>query len=171
MNMKQFIITIPNPLSGEGSRGVENRVAPQGETSVTTLMAYAESEASVRKLVRTEFATGHVPDGTEVLYVTDEPRVKGEMLFNISDTFKDEFSKVIIRQLTNAEKAVELLGNDYAFINERGEVMVLLMQLHRFNGKSMYTALEPKNIDSLAEHYDADKYVFEYAERLKNGAV
>ena len=151
MDMKQFIITIPNPFTGEGSRGVKNRVAPQGEPSVTTLMAYAESEASARQLVRTELATRYVPDGTEVLYVVDEPRVRREMLFNISDTFKDEFSKVIIRPLSNSEKAVELLGNDYAFINEDGDVMSLV---RRFNGKGVYTTLEPKTVDELAKQYD-----------------
>lgn len=159
MNMKQFIISIPNPFTGEGSRGVKNRVAPQGEPSVTTLMAYAESEASARQLVRAEFATRYVPDGTEVLYVTDEPRIKREILLNISDTFKDEFNKVIIRMPSNAEKAVELLGSQYAFINEDGEVLSLL---RRFNGKGVYTTLEPKVINSLAEQYDA------YMEQLED---
>jgi len=145
--MKQFIVTVPNPYKGEGSRGVSSRIAPQGKPSVTTLMAYAESEASARQLVRVEFATRYVPDGTEVLYVTDEPRIKREILLNISDTFKDEFSKVIIKQLSNAEKAVELLGSAFAFINDEGNVMSLVR-------KGVYTMLESNVVDELALQYD-----------------
>lgn len=145
--MKQFIVTVPNPYKGEGSRGVASRIAPQGEPSVTTLMAYAESEASARQLVRVEFATRYVPDGTEVMYVTDEPRIKREILLNISDTFKDEFSRVIIKQLSNAEKAVELLGSAFAFINDEGNVMSLVR-------KGVYTMLESNVVDELALQYD-----------------
>ena len=97
--------------------------------------------------MRVELARRYVPDGTEVLYVTDEPRIKREILLNISDTFKDEFSRVIIKQLSNAEKAVELLGSAFAFINDEGNVMSLVR-------KGVYTMLESNVVDELALQYD-----------------
>jgi len=39
--MKQFIVSVPNPYLGGGSRGM-NRVAPKGEPTNTTFFAYAE---------------------------------------------------------------------------------------------------------------------------------
>jgi hypothetical protein len=93
--MKQFIVTIPNPMTGNGARGL-NRVAPAGEPSVSTFAVYAPDESLGLRLMRQALDVRSLPDGTRCALVADEPRVTTLQVVNLSKylLFEGEYEAI-----------------------------------------------------------------------------
>lgn len=81
--MKQFIVTIPNPMTGNGARGL-NRVAPAGEPSVSTFVVFAPDDTGALRIMRSAIDVRALPDGTRLSFVADEPRVTSLQVVNLS---------------------------------------------------------------------------------------
>lgn len=75
--MKQFVITIPNPVRGKGARGF-NRKPKRGEPTFSIFHCYAQSEKRARELTAKYFDMRKVPDGTKFVEIVSDPRVKKE---------------------------------------------------------------------------------------------
>jgi uncharacterized protein with PIN domain len=75
--MKQFVITIPNPVRGKGARGFD-RKPKRGEPTFSIFHCYAQSEKRARELTAGYFSMRKVPDGTKFVEIVSDPRVKQE---------------------------------------------------------------------------------------------
>jgi hypothetical protein len=75
--MKQFVITIPNPVRGKGARGFD-RKPKRGEPTFSIFHCYAQSEKRARELTAQYFDMRKVPDGTKFVEIVQDPRVKQE---------------------------------------------------------------------------------------------
>ena len=148
--MKQFIVSVPNPYLGGGSRGL-NRVAPKGEPTNTTFFAYAEGYDDVRKLFCNHIGVRWSPDGTEITYIAEEPRITRQSIIDASTILMDEIKPLIEDSLPNKARAVEMLQGQglFAYIreDERGKLRVTI----DFNGFSMNVSDE--DIISLSNVY------------------
>ena len=75
--MKQFVITIPNPVRGKGARGFD-RKPKRGEPTFSIFHCFAQSEKRARELTAGYFSMRKVPDGTKFVEIVSDPRVKQE---------------------------------------------------------------------------------------------
>lgn len=75
--MKQFVITIPNPVRGKGARGFD-RKPKRGEPTFSIFHCYARSEKRARELTARHFDMRKVPDGTRFVEIVSDPRIVNE---------------------------------------------------------------------------------------------
>lgn len=108
--MQQFIITSPNPYKGEGSKGLD-RVAPEGEPTVNTWVAYANTEPGAKRLLCESLGMQWSPDGTSVTWVANEPRVTKETIINMADFLTENLKYK--SNMSDMEKASTLIDNSF----------------------------------------------------------
>lgn len=80
--MKQFVITIPNPIRGKGARGFDRR-PKRGEPTFSIFHCYAKNEKRARELTARYLEMLRVPDGTRLVEIVNDPRVKREKFIDL----------------------------------------------------------------------------------------
>lgn len=95
--MKQFVITIPNPVQGKGARGFD-RQPKEGEPTFSIFHCYADSEKRAREITANIFDMHKVPDGTKLVEIDPDPRVNSEMFTTvISEKSREQQSANVIK--------------------------------------------------------------------------
>jgi hypothetical protein len=95
--MKQFVITIPNPIQGKGAKGFD-RQPKEGEATFSIFHCYADSEKRAREITANIFDMLKVPDGTKLIEIDPDPRVNSEMFTTvISEKSKEQAAANVIR--------------------------------------------------------------------------
>ena len=80
--MKQFVITIPNPIRGKGARGFDRR-PKRGEATFSIFHCYAKTEKRAREITAKYLEMRKVPDGTRLVEIVNDPRVKREKFIDL----------------------------------------------------------------------------------------
>jgi hypothetical protein len=80
--MKQFVITIPNPIRGKGAKGFDRR-PQEGEPTFSVFHCYADNEKRAREITASSLDMRKVPDGTKLVEIAYDPRVKNESFTSV----------------------------------------------------------------------------------------
>jgi len=80
--MKQFVITIPNPIRGKGAKGFDRR-PQEGEPTFSVFHCYADNEKRAREITASSLDMRKVPDGTKLVEIASDPRVNSESFTSV----------------------------------------------------------------------------------------
>lgn len=111
--MKQFVITIPNPIRGKGARGFDRR-PKRGEPTFSIFHCYAKNEKRARELTARYLEMLRVPDGTKLVEIVNDPRVKREKFIDLQAATQATTSAVVVAEpkvktfeLVNTSRSVQ----------------------------------------------------------------
>ena len=81
--MKHFIVTIPNPIKGSGSRGLD-RTPSQGMSTYSIYLCTAGNEKRSREIISEHLGMRNTPDGATFKEVADDRAIRTETLYDMS---------------------------------------------------------------------------------------
>ena len=81
--MKHFIVTIPNPIKGSGSRGLD-RTPSQGMSTYSIYLCTAGNERRSREIINEHLGLRNTPDGATFKEVADDRTIRTETLYDMS---------------------------------------------------------------------------------------
>lgn len=81
--MKHFIVTIPNPIKGSGSRGLD-RTPSQGMSAYSIYLCTAGNERRSREIISEHLGLRNTPDGATFKEVADDRTIRTETLYDMS---------------------------------------------------------------------------------------
>ena len=81
--MKHFIVTIPNPIKGSGSRGLD-RTPSLGMSTYSIYLCTAGNERRSREIISEHLGMRNTPDGATFKEVADDRTIRTETLYDMS---------------------------------------------------------------------------------------
>ena len=81
--MKHFIVTIPNPIKGSGSRGLD-RTPSTGMPTYSIYLCTAGNERRSREIISEHLGMRNTPDGATFKEVADDRTIRTETLYDMS---------------------------------------------------------------------------------------